>query len=286
MPCKKISSLSPSLKNSKNYSLKSLDISKVFFGTIFLNIFLFSYPHYAFLIQKGESKMNISTFSSLQDPLIEEIKRDIIETSYLTKISKISEKTLTAIKKVPRHLFVDPSRQDMAYENRALSIGYGQTISQPFIVALMTELLDLKKDDRVLEIGTGSGYQAAILGQLTKEVYSVEIVPELAEQAKKRLQTLGYKNVHVQLSQGSEGWVEHAPYNKIIVTAAAENIPSELINQLKPNGILVIPIGKEGSSQMLTLIRKDKKGSISKENILPVVFVPFKGTFKKNIKTS
>lgn len=214
----------------------------------------------------------------LQQQLKEEILEEIKETSCLTGISSISPSVWKAFMEVPRHRFMDSTQEEMAYINSAFPIGYGQTISQPYIVVLMTELLDIKKTDSVLEIGTGSGYQAAILSRLASNIYTVEIISELAMQAKEQLQTLGYENIFVHIGQGGEGWLEHAPYDKIIITAAAEEIPQALLDQLKPGGRMVIPLGKEGRSQTLTLVKKDKKGHISQQAILPVAFVPFKGT--------
>ncbi|MBC8307186.1 MAG: protein-L-isoaspartate(D-aspartate) O-methyltransferase [Pelagibacterales bacterium] len=179
---------------------------------------------------------------------------------------------LRAIRKVPRHLFVPEDLQDRAYIDRPLPIGEGQTISQPYIVALMTELLKLNKSDRVLEIGTGSGYQTAVLSYLVKEVYSIEIVKPLAESAKEKLKTLGYANVIVKWGDGYQGWIEHAPFDAIIVTAAPDQIPQALIEQLKPEGRLVIPVGTY--FQELKVITKGPKDKIKEENIIPVRFVP------------
>ncbi len=224
------------------------------------------------LIQGHEDPMQ-----NLQQQLKKEILQEIKETSYLTGVSSVSPSVWKAFMEVPRHRFMDSSQEEMAYINSAFPIGHGQTISQPYIVVLMTELLEVKKTDRLLEIGTGSGYQAAILSKLASKVYTIEIIPQLAQQAEKCFQASGYKNIFVLIGQGREGWSKYAPYNKIIVTAAAEEIPQELLNQLKPGGRMVIPIGAEGKSQILTLVKKDEKGHISQKAILPVVFVPFRG---------
>jgi len=186
------------------------------------------------------------------------------------------EAVLAVMAKVPRHEFVPPEYLDQAYADHPLPIGYGQTISQPYIVALMTQLLQLKRGDKVLEIGTGSGYQAAVLAELTDEVYTVEIIPELAESAAERLRRLGYDKVHVKNADGYYGWEEHAPYDAIIVTAAPDHVPQPLIQQLKDGGRLVIPVGPPGGYQTLWQIVK-KGEEIESRNITGVIFVPLTG---------
>lgn len=178
---------------------------------------------------------------------------------------------IEAMKNTPRHLFVPDDLIEYAYNDHPLPIGYGQTISQPYIVALMTELLDLSGNEKVLEIGTGSGYQAAILSQLTDTCFSIEVVKELAELSENRLNELGYNNVVVKWGDGYLGWPEHAPFDAIIITAAPEKIPDELINQLKTAGRMIVPVGK--LYQDLLLITKTKKG-YQQRNIIPVRFVP------------
>ena len=180
-----------------------------------------------------------------------------------------------AIARVPRHLFVPPAQQPYAYENRPLPIGHKQTISQPYVVALMTDLLKPGKQDRVLEIGTGSGYQAAVLAELVRSVYTIEIVEPLAVEARERLERLGYRNVEVRTGDGYKGWEEQAPFDAIMVTAGADEIPPPLLRQLKPGGRMVIPVGPAGSVQHLTLIEKQADGSIHSRRIVPVRFVPF-----------
>jgi protein-L-isoaspartate(D-aspartate) O-methyltransferase len=183
---------------------------------------------------------------------------------------------LRAMKAVPRHEFVLPDYLGQAYADHPLPIGYGQTISQPYIVAAMSELLQLKRGNRVLEVGTGSGYQAAILAELTDQVYSVEIIEELYQRASETLEQLGYDNVHVKHADGYYGWEEHAPYDAIIVTAAPDHIPQPLVKQLKDGGRLVIPVGPPGSYQTLWLIEKHGDEIMSKE-VMGVVFVPLTG---------
>ena len=183
-------------------------------------------------------------------------------------------KVLNAMRKVPRHLFVPEEEQPYAYEDRPLPIGYGQTISQPYIVAYMTSEIWPQKSDRVLEIGTGSGYQAAVLSEIVDEVYTLEIIPGLGKEAKERLAKLGYDNVHVKVSDGYYGWKEKAPFDAIIVTAAARDVPPPLIEQLDEGGRMIIPIGPKYGGQVLVLIEK-RKGKIREKALLPVAFVPF-----------
>lgn len=188
-------------------------------------------------------------------------------------------RVLAAMRKVPRHLFVEPAQRAEAYEDHPLPIPGNQTISQPYIVALMTELLQLKPSSRVLEIGTGSGYQSAVLGELAKEVYTIEIVPELARLAANRLKELGYGNVRAREGDGYRGWPEEAPFDAIIVTAAPERIPQPLVDQLAPGGVMVIPVG--GFFQELKVFRKSADGRVSERDILPVRFVPMTGEVEK-----
>lgn len=181
---------------------------------------------------------------------------------------------LDAMRKVPRHEFVKPGDRGAAYADRPLPIGYGQTISQPYVVALMTQLLDLKKGDRVLEIGTGSGYQAAVLAEITDQVYTIEIVEELGKSAGERLKRLGYEKVETKIGDGYFGWEEHAPFDAIVVTAAADHVPPPLIEQLKAGGRMAIPVGGPWQTQNLLLVTKEADGKIKTQNIAPVAFVP------------
>ena len=183
-------------------------------------------------------------------------------------------KVLKAMETVPRHHFVPKKLQKYSYYDEPLSIGFNQTISQPYIVAFMTEILDLDKDDIILEIGTGSGYQAAVLSLLVKKIYTIEIISELGIEAKDRLKRLGYDNVEVKIGDGYHGWPDYAPFNAIIVTAAPENVPPDLIKQLKKGGKMIIPTGSFDTGQDLKLISKDINGDIKTKNVLPVRFVP------------
>lgn len=183
--------------------------------------------------------------------------------------------TLNAMRRVPRHLFVPERERQNAYSDRPLPIGYGQTISQPYIVAYMTEIIDPGPKHRVLEIGTGSGYQAAALAEIVAEVYTVEIIPRLGETAAVRLAKLGYGNVKVKIADGYYGWKEHAPFDAIVVTAAAEHIPPPLIEQLKDGGKMVIPVGSPFFTQHLMLVEKQGK-DVSTRSLMPVQFVPFR----------
>ncbi len=183
---------------------------------------------------------------------------------------------LSAFLEVPRERFVPEELQKYAYEDGPLSIGFGQTISQPYMVAAMTQLLDLKPEDRTLEIGTGSGYQTAILARLCRKVYTVERIPGLLERTKETLNRLGYKNIYFRLADGTLGWEEESPYDKIIVTAAAPEVPSALIDQLKRGGVMVIPVGNRYGQDLL-VVEKDEKNGIKMESRMRCVFVPLIG---------
>ncbi|HER08051.1 MAG TPA: protein-L-isoaspartate(D-aspartate) O-methyltransferase [Bacteroides sp.] len=184
---------------------------------------------------------------------------------------------LEAMRRVPRHAFVPEEYQRQAYQNSPLVIGYNQTISQPFIVAHMTELLELEPDHKVLEIGTGSGYQAAVLAELCSEVYTIEIIPPLGRRAAALLEELGYDNVMVRIGDGYEGWPEYAPFDRIVVTCAPDDIPQPLVDQLIPGGRIVIPVGKANQIQYLVVVTKDENGRIRQQRQYPVRFVPMTG---------
>ncbi|WP_286177527.1 protein-L-isoaspartate(D-aspartate) O-methyltransferase [Stieleria mannarensis] len=190
-----------------------------------------------------------------------------------------NQRVLDALRRVPRHRFVPPRIRDDAYADSPLPIGNGQTISQPYIVALMTQLVDPQPQDRVLDVGTGSGYQAAVLAELVKNVYSIEIVAPLARDAEARLKSLGYQNIHVRHGDGYAGWPSEAPFDAIVVAAAPDHVPPALIEQLAPGGKLVIPIGDR--FQSLILIEKQDNGSVTRRNVAPVMFVPMTGEAEK-----
>jgi len=208
------------------------------------------------------------------EEMIREIQAEARMTSASTGCGAISQAVLEALRRVPRERFLPEAMQAFAYDNTALGIGHGQTISQPFIVALMTELLDLQPDDRVLEVGTGSGYQAPVLAELVSEVYSIEAVADLADAASQRLAELGYGNVRVAQGDGRQGWPDAAPFEAITVTAAAREIPPALTAQLAEGGRMVLPVGSAWGPQTLIRITRDTDGELHRRRILPVAFVP------------
>jgi protein-L-isoaspartate(D-aspartate) O-methyltransferase len=201
------------------------------------------------------------------------VEQDIAKSGWGREGVK-DETVLEAMRSVPRHEFVRPSRRDNAYADRPLPIGHGQTISQPYIVAYMTEMLKLKPDYKVLEIGTGSGYQAAVLAEIVKKVYSIEIIEPLAKSAEETLKDTGYENVEVKHGDGYFGWPEHGPFDAIIVTAAASHIPPPLVEQLKPGGRMAIPVGPPLQTQHLILLMKLEDGTVKRKSVMPVRFVP------------
>jgi len=205
-----------------------------------------------------------------------ELRELMVKTQLIPRGIK-DERVINAMRKIPRHLFVGEHIQHRAYEDMALSIGEGQTISQPYMVANMTELLELKGNEKVLEVGTGSGYQAAILAELAKEVFTIDRVDALARKAKERLESIGYKNVHFRTGDGTMGWPENAPYDRIIVTAGAPKVPDPLLEQLSENGIIVAPVGDRFSQQLVKV--KKSGGKISEQYLTPCVFVPLIGKY-------
>ena len=209
--------------------------------------------------------------------LLDEIREEVHATRQITGRAALDERVIEALRQVPRHAFVPEQIQYGAYTNHPLPIGHGQTISQPYIVALMTDLIQPRPEHVVLEIGTGSGYQAAVLARLVKQVYTLEIVEALAREAGERLRRLGSENVEVRQGNGRLGWPEHAPYDAILVAAAARRIPPALIEQLKPGGILVMPVGEQHAAQDLVVIRKQENGRLEEARVLPVAFVPLTG---------
>jgi len=206
--------------------------------------------------------------------MLDAISRSVQESADYTGRDKLSDRVMNAMAAVPREEFVLPEYRHLAYQNTPLPIEAGQTISQPLIVALMTDLLDPQPTDVIFEVGTGSGYQAAVLAEMVTHVYSIEIVEELADDAAATLKRLAYDNVTVKAGDGYAGWPEHAPFDGIVVTAAAEHIPPPLLEQLKPGGKLVIPVGEHHGYQELLLVEVDESGKISKRSVLPVRFVP------------
>ena len=216
-------------------------------------------------------------FEAARQRMLEEIRADVLYTSPQIGRRALDRRVMEAMARVPRHEFVPPELRDAAYENRPLPIGYGQTISQPYIVALMTDLASVGPGSRVLEVGTGSGYQAAVLAEIVARVYTIEIIPELGRAARERLKRLGYRNVEVRVGDGYYGWPEAAPFDAILVTAAASHVPPPLVRQLRPGGRMVIPVGSPFLTQHLTVVEKDEAGRVTTRQILPVRFVPLTG---------
>jgi len=206
--------------------------------------------------------------------MIADIEREVAYTARMTGIEAFDPRVMAAMRAVPRDAFVSVGERLYAYANGPLPIGHGQTISQPYIVALMTDLLRPEPEYVMLEIGTGSGYQAAVLARLVRELYSVEVVPELEREAAERLRRLGYANVTCRQGDGHLGWPEHAPYDGIIVTAAAAAVPPSLVEQLRPGARLVIPVGPPFGYQELRVIEKDAEGAVREQDVLGVAFVP------------
>ena len=202
-----------------------------------------------------------------------QLRMNMIETQ-IKKRGITDQTILDAMKKVNRHEYVQENFERLAYSDRPVPIGFGQTISQPYIVAFMSYKLNVASHHKVLEIGTGSGYQAAVLAELSDHVYTIEIIPELAKRAEKVLKKNDYDNITIRIGDGYKGWPEHAPFDRIMVTAAPKEIPEKLVEQLAPGGIMVLPVGETVMMQYLWLITKDNDGQIEKEKILPVRFVP------------
>ncbi len=235
--------------------------------TLLLSIVLFA----------GVDLVHADAFQAERDGMISEIEQDVRDTSNWLKRSALDDRVLAAMARVPRHAFVPEELVGRAYQNSPLPIGHGQTISQPYIVAIMTDLLELEPGQRVLEIGTGSGYQAAVLAELGMEVWSIEIIEPLGERAEAALGEAGYGEVHLRLGDGYYGWEEAAPFDGIVVTAAASHIPPPLVSQLAVGGNMIIPVGSRFSVQELILISRVGADEIVTRQVLPVRFVPLTG---------
>lgn len=217
---------------------------------------------------------NGQDFAAQRSRMVAEADAMYADTRRETGLARMSDPVRRAMLRVERHRLVPESQQHAAYRNHPLPIGGGQTISQPYIVALSTDLLQLKGGEVVLDVGTGSGYQAAVLAEIAAEVYSVEIVPELAERAAERLKALGYANVQVRVSDGYRGWPEKAPFDGIVVAAAAPEVPKALVEQLRPGGRLVIPVSSDYGMQSLNVYTRRADGGYDEQRVLPVRFVP------------
>lgn len=229
------------------------------------------------LFSIGAARAEEDAYERQRAAMVAEIQANMAKTAGFLGRKALSPRVADALGRVPRHLFVAEDMRPYAYQNRPLPIGHGQTISQPYIVAAMTELLDAKPGDKVLEIGTGSAYQAAVLGATGAKVYSIEIVEPLAAAARERIEKLGLANIHTRTGDGYYGWPEAAPFDAILVTAAASHIPPPLIKQLKPGGRMLIPVGDRFNVQQLVLVEKDPGQKIKTRQLLPVSFVPLTG---------
>jgi protein-L-isoaspartate(D-aspartate) O-methyltransferase len=232
---------------------------------------------FAPLVLMSSSLLMADDYTLPRKQMLAEIEEGLRATSRYIDKKSFDMKVMQAMDTVPRHEFVPESMRVKAYDDRPLPIGHGQTISQPYIVALMTDLLQTQPEHRVLEIGTGSGYQAAVLSQLVKQVYSIEIIEPLGLSTAQLLDRLAYKNIETRIADGYDGWPQQAPFDGIIVTAAISHIPPPLVRQLKKGGRMIIPVGSRFQTQYLTLVEKDKQGAITTRQILPVTFVPFTG---------
>jgi protein-L-isoaspartate(D-aspartate) O-methyltransferase len=216
-------------------------------------------------------------YGKAREALLKEIAQDVRDTAAYLNKRALDERVMRALASVPRHEFVPAKQRDFAYENRPLPIGHGQTISQPYIVAVMTDLVEPRPGCRAFELGTGSGYQAAILSELCENVYTVEIVEPLGVEARARLERLGRSNVEVRIGDGYYGWPEQAPFDVIVVTAVATHIPPPLLKQLKPGGRMILPVGTRFTTQQLVLVSKAPDGHVTTRQLLPVAFVPLTG---------
>lgn len=246
------------MRNSLHYHATALALSLLLFGI-------------------STSLLATEKYAQQRAELVKTIEQDVRRTSQYIDKKALNPRVMAAMGKVPRHEFVPTTLRRFAYLNRPLPIGHGQTISQPYIVALMTDLINTQPGDKVLEVGTGSGYQAAILAEIVDKVYTIEIIKPLAERATEILRKLRYHNVEVKFGDGYYGWEEHAPFDAIVVTAAASHIPPPLVQQLKPGGRMIIPVGSLFLTQQLVIVEKNHQGKITTRQILPVSFVPLTG---------
>ncbi len=246
--------------------LPDMAIGIIMFAAVAMGTVMVSMTQHVNIDDSGD------TFRKARIALVEEVRAEFVRLAKQTTLSKSVEPVLVALEKVPRHEFVPESQRRHAYRNRPLPVGHAQTISQPLVVALMTALADVGPEDKILEIGTGSGYQAAVLSELVSEVFSIEIIEPLGRQAADTLQRLGYANIKTRIGDGYAGWHEQAPFDAIVVTAAPDNIPKPLVDQLRPGGRLVIPVGE--FEQELVVVEKLADGSTRKQEVIPVRFVP------------
>jgi len=244
---------------------------------LYLKMILLIFSCSILLLLPADQCIGADRFEEDRRDMVQEIVQDARDTSYYINKKELDPRVMAVMGKVERHKFVPKSEESWAYANRPLPIGHGQTISQPYIVALMTDLLNLEPDERVLEVGTGSGYQAAVLAELVANVFTIEIIEPLGKAAARHLAKLNYDNVKAKIGDGYHGWAAEAPFDAIIVTAAASHIPPPLLQQLKPGGIMVIPVGSRFMVQQLVLVEKDKAGEFRTRQILPVRFVPLTG---------
>ena len=238
--------------------------------------FILFVPPFLLLMFAGKTLLD-DDYALSRRQMVDSIEADVRDTSLFLEKEALDPRVMEAMRRVPRHEFVKSSLRSLAYTNRPLPIGHGQTISQPYLVAVMTDLLKPVANARVLEIGTGSGYQAAVLAEMVAEVYTMEIIEPLGIAAQERLGRLGYSNVKVRIADGYYGWEELAPFDAIIVTAAASHIPPPLIHQLSAGGRMVIPVGSPFMIQQLLVVDKDREGKLGTRQVLPVVFVPLTG---------
>ena len=229
------------------------------------------------LVFIGQSLSAADGYERERQKMVKKIEHSVSQTRHYLDKSEFNTQVMKVMASVPRHEFVPADQLDYAYENRPLPIGHGQTISQPYIVALMTDLIETQPDYSVLEVGTGSAYQAAVLAELVDKVYSIEIIEPLGEAASKRLARLGYDNVQTRIGDGYYGWPEAAPFDAIVVTAASSHVPPPLIKQLKKGGRMVIPVGSRFMTQQLLFVEKDSQGEVFTRQVMPVRFVPLTG---------